>query len=380
MTDLSGAPCAPARFTTIYQSLPGFTRPGTQGDLVSGMPESRHLAGRETEPMTEQAIAANGAAPSGLGFPPRASQSDLGARRRAGALWVAASGERRSPSLPAPSLCPADIARCRSAAWQGLGADSVQVTRHEPFEYEFRAPFHVLIAYERASRSAGETCLEGLPRSSLRDLSGKLTFVPAGTRFHERQTPRVPMRAAFFYIDARGPALAQATLTPRLFFEDGALWQTAQKLKGLAEAGGAANAPYAEALGAVLVHELVRVGQGAPPPEPPIRGGLSGWQKRIIAQYIDENLEQPISLAALAALARLSPFHFARAFKQSFGAPPHRYHTTRRIERAKALLATPSRPVTAIALDIGFSATSSFTAAFHKLTGLTPTAYRRSLA
>lgn len=330
--------------------------------------------------MTQQAIATNGAALNGRGFPPRASQSDFGALPRAGALWVAASSERRSPAFPAPSLRPADIARRQSAAWSGLGADSVQVTRHEPFEYEFRAPFHLLIAYERASRDAGETCLEGLPRSSLRDFSRKLTFVPAGTRFHDRQTPRVLMRAAFLYIDPRGPALAQATLTPRLFFEDGALWQTAQKLKGLAEAGSAANAPYAEALGAVLMHELVRLSEGAPPPEPPIRGGLSGWQKRIVAQYIDENLAQPISLAALAALARLSPFHFARAFKQSFGAPPHRYHTNRRIEQAKTLLAKPLRSVTAIALDIGFSETSSFTAAFHKLTGLTPTAYRRSLA
>ncbi|HEX9489087.1 MAG TPA: hypothetical protein VF930_02310, partial [Stellaceae bacterium] len=99
-------------------------------------------------------------------------------------------------------------------AWPGLGADNVQVTRHDPFEYEFRAPFHVLIAYERASRVAGETFLEGLPRSSLRDFSRKLTFVPAGTRFHERQTPRALLRATFFYIDARGPVLAQAALAP----------------------------------------------------------------------------------------------------------------------------------------------------------------------
>jgi len=283
------------------------------------------------------------------------------------------------PAFDGPSLRPADIARRQSMAWPSLCAVNVQVTRHEPFEYEFRAPFHVLIAYEHASRVAGETFLEGLPRSSLRDFSRKLTFVPAGTRFHERQTPRALLRATFFYIDARGPVLAQAALAPRLFFEDGALWQTAQKLKALAEAGSAANALYAEALGAVLMHELVRLSRGEPSPEPPIRGGLSGWQRRIVAQYIDENLAQPISLAALADLARLSPFHFARAFKQSFGVPPHGYHTNRRIEQAKALLAMPARSVTEIALDVGFSETSSFSAAFRKLTRQTPTEYRRSL-
>jgi AraC family transcriptional regulator len=282
-------------------------------------------------------------------------------------------------SFQAPSLRPADIVMRQSMAWLGLAVENVHVTRHEPFEYEFRAPFHLLIAYERASRVAGETFLEGLPRSSLHDFSRKLTFVPAGTRFYERQTPRSLLRAAFFCIDAREPVLAQAALAPRLFFDDAALWQTVQKLKVLADAGSAANTLYAEALGAVLRHELVRLSRGAQQHEPPIRGGLAGWQRRIVTQYIDENLSYPISLATLAELARLSPFHFARAFKQSFGLPPHGYHTNRRIEEAKALLAMPARSVTEIALDVGFSETSSFSAAFRKLMKQTPTEYRRRL-
>ena len=86
------------------------------------------------------------------------------------------------------------------------------------------------------------------------------------------------------------------------------------------------------------------------------------------------------SLSSLARESRLSPFHFSRAFKQSFGIPPHRYLTSRRIERAKALLAERTLSVTEIGLGVGFSETSSFTAAFRKLTGETPTEYRRSLA
>jgi AraC family transcriptional regulator len=81
----------------------------------------------------------------------------------------------------------------------------------------------------------------------------------------------------------------------------------------------------------------------------------------------------------MAELVRLSPYHFCRSFKCSFGMPPHRYHAHRRIERAKQLLANRERPITAIALDIGFSDTSTFTAAFHRLTGQTPTSYRRNL-
>jgi AraC family transcriptional regulator len=129
----------------------------------------------------------------------------------------------------------------------------------------------------------------------------------------------------------------------------------------------------------VLAHELMRLDRDTPR-KIAVRGGLAGWQQRIIGAYIEDHLADPISLADLAELAGLSTYHFCRAFKQSFGIPPHRYHTSRRIDRAKALLAKPAPSVTKIGLTVGFSETSSFTAAFRKATGLTPTAYHRGLA
>ena len=286
---------------------------------------------------------------------------------------------------PVVDYSPSEIVRRHSAAWSGLIVETVQVMRHKPFEYGFRAPCHLLIAAELAERYDGETFVEGLPRSSLRDFTHKLTFVPAGHDFRGWQRPRALTRTTYFYIDPRGP-LADPALRfieiefkPRLFFYDRDLWETALKLKSLVENPGSMQPQYAEALGIVLTHELVRINGEAGHCGPVSRGGLAPWQQKRVAAYIEERVANDIPLATLAELARLSPYHFCRSFKRTFGMPPHRYHAIRRIERAKQLLADRQLSVTTIALDVGFSDTSRFSAAFHRLTGQTPSCYRRNL-
>jgi AraC family transcriptional regulator len=170
------------------------------------------------------------------------------------------------------------------------------------------------------------------------------------------------------------------TLAARLFFEDATLSGTALKLERLIERAGSNSNPYLEALGIVLAHELIRLNAGAPRIEVPVRGGLAAWQQRVITTYVEEHLAEQISLTTLAGLVGLSPYHFCRAFRQSFGTPPHRYHSSHRIERAKTLLVESASSVTEIGLAVGFRETSSFTTAFRKATGQTPTAHRRTFA
>jgi AraC family transcriptional regulator len=282
-------------------------------------------------------------------------------------------------------IAPSDIARRHIAAWNGIKADAVEVIRREPFEYGFKAPCHLLIMSERVERDEGETCIEGLPKSSRHESSHKLSLVPGGHRFCGWQKPRALTRVNFFYLDPRGPLVdpelgfAETEFKPRLHFFDRDLWETALKLKAQAQNPDPTQRLYAEALGAVLAHELLRLNNVAPAAKPYIRGGLAGRQKNQVADYIEQHLTEDISLPELAEVAGLSPFHFSRAFKQSFGLPPHRYLTSRRMERAKLLLAKPAVSVTQIGLDLGFGETSSFTTAFRKHAGLTPTEYRRSL-
>src|SRR5262249_2194750 len=138
---------------------------------------------------------------------------------------------------------------------------------------------------------------------------------------------------------------------------------------------GLANRLYMEALGTVVAHELVRLNSKTAQ----IRGGLACWQRRIVTAYIEEHLADDIYIETLAKLVDLSRWYFCRAFKQSFGVPPHQYHILRRIERAKQLLMAPSPSVTDIGSALGYSDSSSFSTAFRKVTGFSPTNYHRRL-
>lgn len=267
-----------------------------------------------------------------------------------------------------------------------MSAEIVQVTRLQKFEMSFAASAHLLIAYEHGLRQTGETCVQGAETSALRNLRGKLTFVPAGHEFREWQTPVLLPQFTCIYIEPSeqfgllGAGGDSGYLSPRLLFHNPVLWETICKLKRLIESAHVANQQYLAAVGTVLCHELGQSMFGEPVPGRRARGGLAAWQLRVVTDYIEEHLNESIPLATLACLVRLSPHHFCRAFKQSLGQPPCRYHGRRRVERAKLLLADQNITVADVASRVGFGETSIFTTAFRRETGLTPTAFRRSLS
>jgi AraC family transcriptional regulator len=283
-------------------------------------------------------------------------------------------------------ISPPDIVCRRPGNWGAIQADILKLIRRGTFEYAFHARRHLLIAYERAERHEGETLIEGLPKSTLREFNSRLSFVPAGHRFYGWETPRVLTRVTYFYIDLQdrlfdtGSGIISPTISPRLFFFDQAVWDTALKLKAEVGNPDPSSRQYVEALSIVLVHELIRLEQTTSRSLSPFRGGLPARQRKRLAEFIDEHLAEDISLTTLAGLVDLSLYHFARAFKQSFGVPPHRYHMDRRMDRARSLLRGSEFSVTQIGSQIGFRETSSFTRAYRKFAGVTPSSYRRQSA
>jgi transcriptional regulator GlxA family with amidase domain len=92
---------------------------------------------------------------------------------------------------------------------------------------------------------------------------------------------------------------------------------------------------------------------------------------------MDRAFAQPLDVPALARLAHVSPAHFSREFRATFGEPPHRYLQRRRVERAMELLRETDRSVTEICFDVGFSSLGTFSRTFGAIVGEPPSNYRR---
>jgi AraC family transcriptional regulator len=88
-------------------------------------------------------------------------------------------------------------------------------------------------------------------------------------------------------------------------------------------------------------------------------------------EFIHDQLGEDFSLSDLAAIAGLSTFHFARVFKQTVGIPPYQYVIQQRIETAKQLMLSTRRPLSEVALKVGFYDHAHFARHFKRLTGLT---------
>lgn len=282
-------------------------------------------------------------------------------------------------------ISPADAVIRRSAKWPGMQVEVVQANRRGRIDYHARAPLPMLVVYERGVRHDGCTVIDGLPKSTVQDCSRKLVFVPVGRKYDDWHEQRTLSRVIYFHLNpaqlAISPELSHSisSLAPRLFFENGALLETALKLAALIESGDANHRLYVEALGVVLTHELVRINVGNHSTEAPVSGGLGAWQRRRVLAYIDEHAAEPFSLTELAQLVGLSASYFCRAFSQSFGMPPQRFQSSRRIQRARILLTNRFASVTDVALAVGYEDASVFCRAFRRVTGLTPSAYRRNL-
>ncbi len=152
----------------------------------------------------------------------------------------------------------------------------------------------------------------------------------------------------------------------------------ADQLRSVLRAEGGVSPAFAEAMATAIAYRVAVAG-------PAVGSGLRGTDRASplstvqlgrLEAFIDEHLDEPISLGKLAESLGMSTWHFMRRFNASHGISPHAFITQRRLDRAQVLLATSRLPITAIALEVGLSH-SHFSRTFLAKAGLSPREYRR---
>jgi AraC family transcriptional regulator len=214
-------------------------------------------------------------------------------------------------------------------------------------------------------------------------LPGSMMLLPAGTRdsvIWHGSTERIVaaiepvlIRDAADQIGVKGGC----EFNLRWGFRDQQLRLLLLEMSREMKSGWLMGALYGDLLAMALSVALVRrYGELSNYP-PALKGGLSGASLRRTLLYIEEHLNKDIGLEELARLNSLSRYHFARAFRDSLGETPYQYVLKKRIHRAKNLLINPVLSVNEIAMLTGFCDSKQFARIFRKITGASPTVWRK---
>ncbi len=243
---------------------------------------------------------------------------------------------------------------------------------------------HVIMTYYGAAQEI--TWRHGSNRFASRTRPGSITLIPEG---HDgRWDIAGSIEVSHVYLtDERLQASAE-TLTEgkhveligRVGFDDRVAARVLELLSGEAAFGESSSKLFVEQAIDLLCTQLLRAhsSHGTLVVSAP-RKGLADWQVKRVTAYMQEFVDQEVGLDELAGLVSLSRFHFLTAFRLATGQTPHEWLTALRISKAKELLAQFELPITSIALAVGYQTPSAFAASFRKVTGTTPSAFRRGL-
>jgi AraC family transcriptional regulator len=268
-----------------------------------------------------------------------------------------------------------------------LGWDGVRIRRWRYTALDIQIPGlsdYVIVAYTQGNTLMNRRCVGDWRNEHVSP--GSVSVLTHAVQSHWRWSESIevmhlylaPAAMTRIAADAYDRHIRDVELRDVLRADDPVLGAIAASLDREASEAGVGCRLYVDALrNQACVHVLRRYANVVFREEARA-GGLSRAQVRLLDEYVDENLERPLSLEEFAGVVRLSAFHFTRKFRAEFGCPPHAYVMRKRIERAKAQLANPAIPLKAVAAASGFSDQSHMTRLMRQALGLTPGEYRRA--
>lgn len=220
-----------------------------------------------------------------------------------------------------------------------------------------------------------------------RRASGMIDILPGGLSLHEVQWRNDGLGSSCvsvkFPLGSLHQLLGSATVpwnehaAARFAVSDPHVADLITRLQAQAVGGNPLGAAYTQGLSLTLASYLFASrGPGMSNRESP-RGTMGRLQTEALIVFVEDHLAHDIGLVDMAAVVGYSPHHFARLFRQTFGASPYQYLLSRRIERAKAMLRDATLPIALIAGACGFTSQSHLNSVFKRVTGATPGRYRR---
>ncbi|MGK9171307.1 AraC family transcriptional regulator [Inquilinus limosus] len=242
---------------------------------------------------------------------------------------------------------------------------------------------HVIMAYngsmQRMERRSGRSVAIGTFRP------GVVTIIPEGSS--SRWDIPKPVNVVQLYVPhttlkrvaEEADAVTATDLLERTAHPDPITSRLVLSAADALEGAGALDALFRQQLTDLLATRLLVAHTGSPTTFQPTTGGLS---PRVLLRAIERlrsDSDADLSLAALASDAGLSRFHFCRAFKESTGLSPHAWLRQHRLEQAMTMLRDTDASVVAVAIALGYSSQTAFAAAFRRLTGDSPSDWRRRM-
>lgn len=258
--------------------------------------------------------------------------------------------------------------------------ECVQVA-HRPHQFEMRRQQHQFVLYRQGSVSDGEVSIDGLRQAGARALDQVIDFIPAGSLFEGWTGARARIGYVLVSVDEDQLAevcptyRAQKDLRPLISCHDGFLRGLLERLDQVVR-DGKTDTLYLETLVMLLMQE-VRALQQLPDTSPSNTGELGLVQRQRLTEYIETSLANEVRLADLSNIVNLSPYHFSRVFRRTFGMSPYQYLLLCRVNRAKHLITSTDRSLLDIALDTGFAGASQFSRAFRRIVGQSASELRR---
>lgn len=275
-----------------------------------------------------------------------------------------------------PGVLPIEWETFKCRQWPGVRVQYRRLNGPLTYSFSISGKTHCFFLLD-IHRMDGETIIGDLPKITIKDLRDKFVF--AGESCSISGWSQIAKAGSFTMVELETIEGDDIWRIPPIFTQSEVLLRSLMsQFKSLVIDDASAVPGYAETLAMMLSQELKRI-HATRDRIPAEDGGLTPRQLRTAIAYMEDRINQEISISDMAKNLGISPFHFIRMFKKSVGVPPHRYFLERRVDRAKELLRSSHLSVSEVAEMSGFGGVAQLTRTFRRIVGTIPSKFRKDL-